>query len=573
MLEVFDLSRKRVAVLGNAHAVTETKKLNAVSQMTFKLPTTDEKAKFCKPRYFVRYDSGDLYRIIDYTVDTDNTEEMTYQCEHVIATLVDGVLFQDHQVDNLPTRQSINYILSRQSNWTLGECDFSHMYSYAWTSENLLAALWSIATPFADYYKFVFNTQIYPWSVSLKRIDLSAAPQFYVFAGFNFLRGAKTTYSSEVVTRLYCLGYGEGVNQLDIKSVNNGVPYLQAPAGVIQKYGLIEAVWTDRRYEDAQSLKDAGAALLAELQEPRVEYSFDVADLYAITHNDYYKAEVGRVMMFKDDNYKTYITGITVNHDTGAMTMTVANKPQDLAGTIADLADRQRIEATYAQGATQLWGSPLQDNASPTQPLVYNLWVPSDLRVMNRVQAKIKLSKFRAYSQTAKTTDQTSTDDGGGSTESISLQWGMEEDRTAIGQPIYGGSGIIMLNVITEAEGHTHGIKDHRHVFFKSAIDHTHTFDIPNHSHSIRGHLHDIEPGIFLVGDAPVSAIVKINDVQKFTFSGTNWEGDITQHLLSDGSIPRGQFIEIQVFPNTNAYVTISVAAQGFIQSKAGGKY
>jgi phage minor structural protein len=33
---------------------------------------------------------------------------------------------------------------------------------------------------------------------------------------------------TEIITRLYPLGYGEGVNQLTISSVNNGVPYIDA---------------------------------------------------------------------------------------------------------------------------------------------------------------------------------------------------------------------------------------------------------------------------------------------------------------------------------------------------------
>ena len=76
-----------------------------------------------------------------------------------------------------------------------------------------------------------------------------------------------------IVTRLYPLGYGEGVNQLGIGSVNSGVPYLQSPKTITDKYGIIERVWIDRRYEDPASLKAAAEAMLQEIQEPAVSYS------------------------------------------------------------------------------------------------------------------------------------------------------------------------------------------------------------------------------------------------------------------------------------------------------------
>ena len=68
------------------------------------------------------------------------------------------------------------------------------------------------------------------------------------------MKNEKTSDPKNIVTRLYPLGYGEGVNQLNIKEVNNNKPYLQSPQEYIDKYGLINRIWIDRRYEDEQPL-------------------------------------------------------------------------------------------------------------------------------------------------------------------------------------------------------------------------------------------------------------------------------------------------------------------------------
>ena len=41
-------------------------------------------------------------------------------------------------------------------------------------------------------------------------------------------------------------------------------------------------------------------------------------------------------------------------------TFVVANREASIASSLADMADRQRIEQTYAQGATQLYAQALQ---------------------------------------------------------------------------------------------------------------------------------------------------------------------------------------------------------------------
>ena len=113
-------------------------------------------------------------------------------------------------------------------NWILGECDFNLEYEYSWEQENLLNALYSIPKEFVDPYMWDFDTISYPWTINLKRIHTDAAPQYYIQAGSNILDQSRSQDYTNVCTRLYPLGYGEGINQLTIRSANNDIPYLEA---------------------------------------------------------------------------------------------------------------------------------------------------------------------------------------------------------------------------------------------------------------------------------------------------------------------------------------------------------
>lgn len=629
MIEVFDKARKKVAILENAFHVTEREEINSVSSLSFSLPDTDEKNEYCQPFHYVRYNGGQLYRIMTPAGTRSDTGSITYECEHVIATLIDDVLFGAHVVGNIGvfTQDSIQYVLDKQTEtrWVLGECDFSRQFEYGWENENLLAALFSIPNRFVDPYMWAYDTSGFPWKLHLKRIDEAAPPQFYIRAGKNLLQRDFQRPAQDVCTRLYCLGYGEGVNQLTIADVNGGVPYLQSPQAYIDKYGLITRIWVDRRFEDAASLMERGQAILSELQDPRLSVTVSAADLYQMTQADYDKAEIGRITLLADDDIKTYITGITRNWDSpGDMQLTLATKAVDVASSIADLADRQRIEQVYSQGATQLYGQSVQANATPDIGAVLNFWIPDEMRIINKVLAKITLDRFRSYSRSTSgggATTSTSSSGGGGTSTSSSgggtysstavdggstqTSGSSSRDTTGSGEVYVGGTVSGVRTTYSDsyastgtAEGHSHTMRNHAHSFSGTSsshthgMSHTHRVSIPSHSHSfqvgahthsvsipshthsvsIPNHTHGIEQGIFEFGGAS-GATIWVNGKEKGAM-GTDHDVDLTEWLLNeDGKIDRGRWHKVEVVPDELAYVTIDIYIQGFVQSRGGSTY
>lgn len=626
MLEIFDKSRRRVAIAENAHDVSEDRKINSLWYLTFRLPYGDPKTEFCQPFYFVRWNGGELYRIMPATEQITEYGAVEYRCEHVLATLLDKVLFGYHVVGNLGvyTADCINYVLNHQDvkNWTLAECDFRRQFEYGWEQENLLSALFSIAAPLTDYM-WVTDTHVYPWRLSLKSLDSARRPDLYIRRGKNMLSYNVERDPQQICTRLYPLGYGEGINQLTIKEVNGGVPYLQSPQQYIDRYGIVERVWIDRRYEDATSLKAAAAALLAELQDPSISYEIGFAELDSDAQNT---AEIGkRVRILHPDSGEwtdTYITGLTYDYgNVKNSTITVENHSTSVASSVADLADRQRIEQSYSQGATQLYSQALQANCDTQNGAVIDFFIPSEMRVINKVLAKIRMDRFLSYSQSTEaaaayvgstsTVDETqsTSHEGGGSvltsesgggivrtTSSYSKRWstsavsvgGSIKDASLDGDT---GNGIGTTSGHyhkVQAVGHSHKfeVSNHFHTMPESShthtIDlepHTHDLDVPSHKHSfsipghnhtveIPAHSHDIKPGIYPFGNAKQFSIY-VNGKFKATFAGTTAELDITSFLLdADKKIPRGSWLSVEVRPDDLAYISVDLIFQGFVQSR-----
>lgn len=594
MIEIFDRATlRRVAIAENAHAVSEERRINAVGYLYFSLPYQDPKNEFCKPFHYVRYNGGELYRIMPEAMDVEETGSIAYQCEHVLAALIDDVLFGYHVVGNLGTYTAdvIRYVLDHQltKRWVLDECDFRNQFEYGWEQESLLSALFSIANPLAGAYIWRTDTSVYPWRLSLKRLDTAGLPEMYVRRRHNMGSFHRGRDPQQIVTRLYPLGYGEGVNQLNIAGVNGGVPYLQSPGKIVEKYGIIQRVWVDRRYQDPESLKAAAQKMLNELQEPLVSYEIGFQE---VNQSDFDRAEIGeRVrIVFPEigESVDTYITELQRDYeDVEQSRIVVANRETSIASSLADMADRQRIEQTYAQGATQLYSQALQGNASAQKGLVMDFLIPQQMKIINLVLAKVRLNPFRAYSQSTQSQESRVVSSSTTDTQAYSSSAGGGVLTTTAGgggvTTDTGESGINVqwVNAVTydaaghhhefrRVDSHQHEVRLQNHVHQINIGSHTHTVTISGHFHNVTvpAHAHQITPGIYEFGN-PKRFEIYVNGTKKADFDGQTAELDVTSFLVgADKKIPRGRWLSLEVRPDDLAYISIDLIVQGFVQSR-----
>lgn len=612
--QVFDRNMRRLAYLDNALAVGYALETNSLWSATFTLPADDKKNAYCAPLNFVEIFDGDeridLFRIIGEDLERSDGATRYYNCEHVLATLISDVLFQYHQCggSGVKTADVLNYILARQTrqNWKLGDCDFKRYFEYNWENSTLLAALFAVPECFDSEYLWSWDTTVYPWTLSLTAP--TDALKSEIRYAKNMTNIKKTTDATSIANRVYALGYGEGVNQLTIESVNGGVPYVE-DALSIERYGLCSTILVDSRYEIAENLKAYAEQILAGLKEPYVSYEIGAIDLHRLTGDSFSKFRPGEVVRVVDEadgiNLRTRIVRVEKSDaegDPGNVTVTIANKTQDIAGSISDLQSRALIGETYAQGATNQQIYNFSDNADTTHPAKLQLYISSSVVRINKMLLNVEFEAFRAYEKTVKSGGGQTTSSGGASTATSSSGGGTSKSTSNGGGSTVtsqnGGSssetagniGDYNTNDVTANDGkqhhhqliHTHSISipghthkvsvpAHSHDF--SIGEHSHSVNIPNHTHSTKDHTHEIEFGIY-EGQRASKATIKV-DGKEIPAQTSYSNIDIVEFLATDdsGKIRRNAWHTIEILPDNMSRIVGAVFAQTFCNSRGGGDY
>ena len=612
--QVFDRNMRRLAYLDNALAVGYAIETNSIWSATFTLPADDKKNAYCAPLNFVEIFDGDeridLFRIIGEDLERSDGATRYYNCEHVLATLISDVLFQYHQCggSGVKTADVLNYILARQTrqNWKLGDCDFKRYFEYNWENSTLLAALFAVPECFDSEYLWSWDTTVYPWTLSLTAPTNALKSEIRYAKNMTNIK--KTTDATSIANRVYALGYGEGVNQLTIESVNGGVPYVE-DALSIERYGLCSTILVDSRYEIAENLKAYAEQILAGLKEPYVSYEIGAIDLHRLTGDSFSKFRPGEVVRVVDEadgiNLRTRIVRVEKSDaegDPGNVTVTIANKTQDIAGSISDLQSRALIGETYAQGATNQQIYNFSDNADTTHPAKLQLYISSSVVRINKMLLNVEFEAFRAYEKTVKSGGGQTTSSGGASTATSSSGGGTSKSTSNGGGSTVtsqnGGSssetagniGDYNTNDVTANDGkqhhhqliHTHSISipghthkvsvpAHSHDF--SIGEHSHSVNIPNHTHSTKDHTHEIEFGIY-EGQRASKATIKV-DGKEIPAQTSYSNIDIVEFLATDdsGKIRRNAWHTIEILPDNMSRIVGAVFAQTFCNSRGGGDY
>ena len=612
--QIFNRDMKRLAYLDNAIAVGYGLETNSLWTATFTLPADDPKNEYCSPLNYVEIFDGDeridLFRIIGEDLERSDGATRFYDCEHVLATLLSDVLFQYHQCGGLgvKTADVLNYILARQTkqNWKLGDCDFTRYFEYNWENSTLLAALFAVPECFDSEYLWSWDTTVYPWTLSLT-VPADTLKSEIRYAK-NMTNIKKTTDATSIANRVYALGYGEGVNQLTIEAVNGGVPYVE-DALSIERYGLCSTILVDSRYQVAENLKAYAEQILAGLKEPYISYEIGAIDLHRLTGDSFSKFRPGEVVRVVDEadgiNLRTRIVRVEKSDaegDPGSVTVTIANKTQDIAGSISDLQSRALISETYAQGATNQQIYNFSDNADATHPAKLQLYISDSVVRINKMLLNIEFEAFRAYEkaigggggQTTSGGGGQTTSSGGGQTSSATAlessnvlpsqtsgqavhNHGISRNAklatTSDGQTIDGYETFVWSGAHThpahthKLSAHTHEVNDHTH----TVKAHTHT--VSNHTHTVQDHTHAIEFGIY-EGQRASKATIKV-DGKEIPAPSSYSDIDIVEYLETDdsGKIRRNAWHTIEILPDTMSRIVGAVFAQTFCNSRGGGDY
>ncbi len=102
---------------------------------------------------------------------------------------------------------------------------------------------------------WTYDTTTYPWTINLIKPDTK--PVCRIREGWNLKDLSVEENPLKVVNKIYALGKGDGINNLNFKKINGGKNYVEDPQSQ-SEYGLIEYIWKDERFTNEESLLASG---------------------------------------------------------------------------------------------------------------------------------------------------------------------------------------------------------------------------------------------------------------------------------------------------------------------------
>lgn len=589
-----NLNRKKTAVLRNPYQVSYEKPVNQIWSAGFYLPANDPARKKVEQLHYAEIKDNDgeyigLFRVMNRTTTFNSTGKyIKYELSHVLSTLIDSAIEGYKQTGRAwTTKAVIEWILSFQKvkNWKLGRCDFDRLFEYSFENQNGLAdALFSVTEPFPEDFMWTYDTTSYPWTINLIKPDTK--PVCRIREGWNLKDLSVEENPLKVVNKIYALGKGDGINNLNFKKINGGKNYVE-DLNSQNEYGLIEYIWKDERFTNEQSLLASAKAMLEKFKRPIVSWKTTAVDLTksipsksTIRIPSIDKLRTGQVVQLWTEMFGTVNLRI-VNEkksdmfgDPGNIQLEIGYIGETVATTLADLERKMEIAKLSSVGATNKDTVTFAENCDEGFPLEIKFYCEEELKRINKILLTYQTERYRAYSRATKgggavisggTTSGggayvsgSSTQSGGGTTVGSTSQSGggatssangshrhrMFIDQTDFVGPVntnprlYSayGQGFLKFestntnDIYTEqaADNHTHTVPAHTHDFSVTVPSHSHQFsiNIPNHTHDFQvalpDHTHEIDYGIWEDSKTPTRVEVKIDNNVVATLTGTS---------------------------------------------------
>lgn len=494
---------------------------------------------------FTESGSAGLYRV--RTVETAcDTHMRTLTLEHALCTLDDSVLFGYHAFDGegYDTAGVLRALLAMQTTprWTLGDCEVTEQLIYTFETGSLLDAVLAVLEPLATPCMLHFDFSTTPWTLHLRK--LSTTPTCECRLGRNLTGATITLNRSDLCTRLYPLGYGEGADQLTIRDVNGGVPYLDA--STVSTWGVIAKPYADTTITAPETLLASARAMLEQVKDPIVTVEISALELSGATGEALDRFTLGALCRLPLPDYglqmNERIVGIRrpdVYGDPADVRLTLANRTPTVSGILSELSHQALVSQVYSQGAASEYALHYGDNADSEHPASLRFYIDEDALHVNKVMVRYELQPFRGYTKAS----------SGGGKSDISVSWS-------------GGSLLDVTTSITSTTAvagrpHTHDVE----------ADVT----LPDLVVSVPNHTHGIQLGIY-EGSRASGVTVKVD--------GTTVPADVIHHSGFDaspylsrnsrGKIRRGAWHEIVFTPSGETRIVADVHVRTFIRTISG---
>ncbi len=535
-----------------------------------------------------------VFRVVNVATSYTQGAVTTIQLEHALVTIADGVVFgyKEYGGVGVNLRSVIVSLLALQpaQHWVLGACEFDTYYQYSFENENLLTALLSVVKPLDSEYLWTFDMSAHPYTLNLIKAPTQDASEMRMGRNIDSLK--VDIDRTDLCTRLYPLGYGEGVNQLTIADVNSGKKYLDA--STIGTWGVVSSVHTETSITEPATLKAAATTVLEKLKNPRITVTANGDDFSALTGEPmdrFYPGRMCRVPLpdygIQMDERVISIAKSDVFGNNTKVSVMLANKGADVLDQLSRVSRKTAIGELYSQGATNQYAVHYADNADAANPMSMRFYIDAGAVHVNNLTCKYDIEAFRSYSKGAASGGGATTVAGGGSTTRAGGAAAATTEEMALnsaGQYTYPGSVDKEEHAYTEwaSDPNSHRHKyEHQH-FYTAMIKipalnvkvPSHTHETPDHTHDTPDHTHADNPGIYR-GNTASSVTILVDGSAVPASAIVSREFDAVPYLAKDaaGKITRGAWHTITITPNALTRIVADLHIKTFIRSISGGNY
>lgn len=295
---------KSLGTLRKAYDIFIEEQINGEEILRFKLPKNDKKRQEIGEdpveliaqigeRFFIvkevidRRDGGQLYT--EFICEARWTELRDWYCGEI-------------EVVEVTARKALETIFSSifreegdpEFDWKIGNVEITKRRTLRSEWKDVLSLIREVQNIWGG--EVLFDTKEKRVHL-LERIGKDTGIRFQYNKNLKNIERIIDTY--DLVTRIYPQGKGG----LDIRTVNNGVPYLENREWVDKlklRRKIIPYRWKDERYTIPQNLKEDAQKILDEKSKPRITYLATIQDLSPLPKHEHESFNLGDTIIVVD---------------------------------------------------------------------------------------------------------------------------------------------------------------------------------------------------------------------------------------------------------------------------------
>ena len=226
------------------------------------------------------------------------TDTPTVQLEHVVSTLKDRILFGSYEASDMgggstvTAEQALRFVLSKQSDWKLGRCEYSHSAPYKFDGDSLYDAIQKITNTLDDAW-WDLDTSVYPFVINI--IRMPAGEVCEMRPGRNLSAVTKQINTGGMYTRFYPIGKDDLHISSGYVSMNEST------------YGVREKVEVDQELTTEAELISWANEKLRKHARPDVTTTVEGLELASATGESVDKLTLGRLCRIPLAEFNTTI--------------------------------------------------------------------------------------------------------------------------------------------------------------------------------------------------------------------------------------------------------------------------